>query len=207
MDQIEISLTRFISFTALNPDKRVQFVRDLKYEGPYEFKNDFWGPFRQGIVTFHKHNKPESYLDELVRKASPKRKDLYKLAVEKYKEFVAKNGRGEYFESLSRHYHYKNLHINVNPEFGLIIKKKPHLVKLYCTEDGVDKKLDSGKAKLIYNIMHKALDAELGGRDLKFSIMNVRAGTLNRETKRESDFLETNLKVHLDTFIQIWDLV
>ncbi|MGG0792600.1 hypothetical protein ABE137_01005 [Brevibacillus laterosporus] len=199
---IPLSFTRFINFTSLDPHKRAQYVKKLKYDDDYHFGKDYYGPVRNGIVSFHKRNRDSSYLDEIVIKAKESRKPNYLFVIDQYKDFLDKNKNLEWYTPPEKQFVYNDLLININPELGLKIKGKPTLVKLFFTDDGVEKKLTSGKAQLIFRLMKIALDESI--EDDKYAIMNMKTGKLINQSKKENEFIDLNLETHLESFLHIW---
>lgn len=133
LSEIRLSFTQFIKYTALNPNKRMHHVYNIKHKD-YKDMYDYWAIARNGIVRFHKNNSPLSYLDDLVLRAPVEHRPNYRIAINNYKKFLKRNKNIEWFSTDKKYFFFENLAISVGADMGLKLNGVPHFIKLFFTE-------------------------------------------------------------------------
>ncbi|AIG27463.1 hypothetical protein EGH10_20750 [Brevibacillus laterosporus] len=208
MDEIKISFTQFMKYSFLNPNKRLQQVKEWKYTNyDDESKYDYWKRLKLGIVKFHKEGLELSFLDQIPSSVPIDHRDNYRFAVNNYKKFLKRNPKAEWFKTQKKYYHYENLHINVGPELGLRIKGVPHFIKLYCTDDGgLTQKLDRGKADLMLHLMKLAIPEQLT-EDSVLALINIKNDARIMRYNSNNEYLDGNLVLNMKSFIDAWNMV
>jgi hypothetical protein len=132
MDQI--SLTYFVDFILASGTPKLRGVRDYK-ERKDDLASDFYRPIREAIVNMHRNGSSVSTLDDVRRNETDEtRKKHYPLVIAGYRSFLA-DGAKNFFEPPRTGLSLGPLEVDVNPELGLIIDGKKHLVKLYFRQD------------------------------------------------------------------------
>lgn len=129
-----ISLTYFVDFILATGTPKLRGVRDYK-ERKDELASDFYRPIRQAIIQMHRHGLSASTLDEVCRNETDEtRKKHYPRVIAGYRTFLAE-GPKNHFEPPRSGLSLGPLEVDVNPELGLIVGGKKHLVKLYFRND------------------------------------------------------------------------
>jgi hypothetical protein len=148
----KVSLAYFVDFVLRCGTPKLTGVREYK-ERRDELSTDFYRPIREAIVEMHRKGAPLSMLDEVIAAhTEEKRARIYPLVVAGYRKFL--NGdEKRWFEPPHTSVWLGDLEINVNPELGLLIHKKPHLVKLYFRSEPLTAK----RASVILSLLAKGL--------------------------------------------------
>jgi hypothetical protein len=129
-----ISLTYFVDFILASGTPKLRGVRDYK-ERKDDLCSDFYRPLREAIVNMHRQSSSLSTLDNVCRNETGEtRKKHYPSVVAGYRAFLAQ-GVKNFFEPPRAGLALGPLEVDVNPELGLVIDGKPHLVKLYFRND------------------------------------------------------------------------
>lgn len=205
MEEIKLSFTQFMKYTVLNPNKRLQYVHEVKHSR-YQDGYDYWAIARNGIVKFHRDGLDESFLDSLVMKAPVDHRHNYQLAITNYKGFLKRNRKIEWFDTSKKYFHFENVHINVGAELGLVLNGTPHFIKLYFTDDGINQKLDNGKAQLMLYLLRQAIHEQIDDGD-RLAIINIKNSASIIRDKEIDEFTEKNLILNLKNFIEAWNMV
>ena len=125
-----ISLAYFVDFILASGTPKLRGVRDYK-ERKDDSCSDFYRPIREAIVNMHRQSASASTLDDVCRiETNETRKKHYPGVVAGYRTFLAQ-GVKNYFEPPRAGLGLGALDVDVNPELGLVIDGKKHLVKLY----------------------------------------------------------------------------
>lgn len=126
----KVSLTYFVDFVLKSGAPKLTGVKEYK-ERKDELSTDFYRPIREAIVEMHRSGLPLKSLDEIARaEEDEKRHKHYPLVISGYRAFLAE-GPKSFFEPPRAALSLGALELDVNPELGLVIDGKPHLVKLY----------------------------------------------------------------------------
>ncbi|MDI1447080.1 hypothetical protein [Polyangium sp. 6x1] len=161
----KVSLTYFVDFVLRSGTPKLTGVREYK-ERKDELSTDFYRSIREGIVAMHRRGECESVLDTVIAgQTDEKRRRIYPQVVAGYRKFLAV-GDKRWFEPPHGAMKLGDLEINLNPEVGFVIDKKPHLVKLYFRQEPLASKrsgvalalLTSGLARLYPNHVITMLD-------------------------------------------------
>lgn len=132
MDQI--SLTYFVDFILASGTPKLRGVREYK-ERKDDLCSDFYRPIREAIVNMHRQGLSASTLDDVCRNETDEtRKKHYGRVVSGYRALLAA-GVQNFFEPPRTSLSLGALEVDINPELGLIIDGKKHLVKLYFRND------------------------------------------------------------------------
>ncbi|MFE4201993.1 hypothetical protein [Aneurinibacillus aneurinilyticus] len=206
MSSIKVSFTQFIKYTALNPNKRLQHVHDIKYK-KYKDMYDYWGYARNGFVRFHKKGLELDSLDNIVLQAPPNHRPNYRMAINNYKKFLKRNRKIEWFKTEKKYFFFEDLAISVGADVGLKLNGVPHFIKFFFTDDGgATQKLDDSKAQLMIQLMKYALHEQLT-TDSRLAIINIRDNARIMRDNQKNKFTEENLILNFHNFIKAWNMV
>lgn len=151
----EISLTDFVEFVNKIGPPRLTKVKEIKTRPEYSPAVDFWKPLREAIRDFHRAGKPlDPVLDgiEHTRKAG-----RYPAALTAYKKFLRRK-QLEWFEPPVGIWTYGGeLQVRVNPELGLRLNGKEHVVKLYFKDEPLPRR----RLAVVFQLMGIALKDKL----------------------------------------------
>jgi hypothetical protein len=147
----EISLTDFVDFAITTPPSQLTKVRQLCSRGAYDPRFDFWKPLREGMQEFHAKNKKLD--DILVGLKDTKKVKRYPSSIKGYTKFVSKQKGLSWFKPPSALWSYGGLSVRVNPELGLHLDGKKHIIKLYFK----DEKPTKQRLKIVFEMMRIGL--------------------------------------------------
>jgi hypothetical protein len=195
--QLSISMTDFIEFVNKNGTRKQTLVRTIKRRDNYSPEFDFWKKLRERIVTYHRDNKPISYLDDILHSIQDYKKVLYPKLLLGYKKFLGRKNIN-WFTPPNVQFKIEGLTIRVNPELGLEIKSTKHIVKLYFKDDPLSKH----EVDLLILLMKLAIDPNnienysYAVLEVNRSKMHIRTPDLNTLPLLEGEALN---------FVRIWE--
>jgi hypothetical protein len=130
---VQVGLMDFADFACKRGSKKNAQMKVIKERmgTEYELFRDFYKRLREGIVEFHKVNKPLTALDAIPRLVSdPKKRVAFAPVILDYRSFL--NGKTtKWFDPPKGPWSHQNLTVRVNPELGLTFDGKDHVIKLY----------------------------------------------------------------------------
>lgn len=92
---------------------------------------EFYHLVRDAIVDMHRHDLPDSALDNVLdREPNPKRMRVLERVINGYRRFLG-TGSMKWFEPPRASYAFGANEIDVNPELGLAIDETPYVIKMY----------------------------------------------------------------------------
>lgn len=201
---IKVSMTSFIDFTLRPDSQKPAKVREIKYR-EYSPAIDYWKPLRELIVTLHKEDKDPKILEPSSITSDPRKLLNYSKAVTGYKKFLKKHDL-KWFEPSSSIWSHDSLSIAINPELGLLVDGKPHLVKLYFKEHTTpaEIQLNKSRAGVAAYLMWESL-SEISP-NTKLSFLNVAKGLLVTPAVESLDF-KIALQGSVNAFLYYWNSV
>jgi len=126
----KISMTYFVDFVLKAGTPRLTSVKEIKANRDESFA-DFYRPLREAILDHLRSGLPPTSLDDFLRSLEDeRRKRIYPVIVRGYQKFLAQSP-ATWFEPPVGSLKMGTLDLNLNPELGLTIGGKPHLIKLY----------------------------------------------------------------------------
>jgi len=147
-----ISLTYFVDFVLASGTPKLRGVRDYK-ERKDDLCSDFYRPIREAVVNMHRQGLSVLTFDDVCRNETDEtRKKHYPRVVAGYRAFLAE-GAKNFFEPPRTSLSLGALEVDINPELGLIIDGKKHLVKLYFRNDP----LTSKRTALVLALLSRGL--------------------------------------------------
>lgn len=197
--KIELSLTDFVDFVCKSGSTKLTKVKQIKTREDYSPATDFYKALREGIQDIHRKNGKKKELKTILDRVSdPKKIKNYIESIEGYKKFW---GRKEpiWFEPPMKHWIVNELDVRINPELGLELEGKKHLIKLYFKSD----KLSKEKITQVLTLMESELRSEVSS-DVNMAILDVKNGKLFIKEDRDLTLLPL-LKGEAMSFEIMWD--
>jgi len=168
----KISLTYFVDFVLKAGTPKLTGVREFK-ERKDDLSFDFYRQIREAIVDMHRNNKPDAVLDEfLAAQRDERRRRVYPSIVAGYRKFLA-SGKITWFEPPVGTHRLGDLDININPDLGLVIDGKPHLIKIYFRGEPLSAK----RTSVVLNLLAGGLAESNQGKVL--ALLDVRNAKLH----------------------------
>lgn len=164
-----VGLSAFVDFCLAHGRERVRIVREIRDGADSKF--DLYAPLRRAIVDMHAEQKvlDPTVLDQ-VRLASPSEHRHFPPCIAGHKKFLAKNSGLVWFEPPLRDYPIGPIAVRIDPEIGLIIDRKPHVLKMYLRRTTVEKL----RVELLTTLMEMAMRATWPSTT--FGVLDVRRG-------------------------------
>lgn len=200
-ETINISLTEFMNFVNKSGTAKATVVANSKNkrDDEYEHYKDYWLKLRDRLKSVHKKHEGQEDLRALLKEIHKDKKANYLKAIDGYIKFWKKR-KIEWFNPPKKTWSIGDLRIEVNPELGLVIKDKLHVIKLF-TSANTD--INKAHADLILNLMEKELREKVGGDEVIFAVLDVKRGKLF-ENKAKDTTLYPLLHGEARSFETIW---
>lgn len=168
----KISLTYFVDFVLKAGTPKLAGVREFK-ERKDELNYDFYRQVRDAIVDMHRSGKPVAVLDEFLEaQHDERRRRIYPSIVAGYHKFLA-SAKVTWFEPPTGSFQLGDLAININPDLGLVIDGKPHLIKIYFRGEPLSIK----RTSVVLNLLAGGLGDAAPGNTL--ALLDVRNAKLH----------------------------
>ena len=152
-----ISLTDFVDFVTRAGMPKLTKVKQLKHRGEYGPFSDFYRPLREAVIAAHQRRQGKAAIPAaaLPAVAEDRRRRHYD---ELCAAYLAWWGRQEldYFPPPTALLRRGDLTVSVNPELGLLIDRRPHVIKLYFKEPPLTKRY----AEVAAALMHESLGGQ-----------------------------------------------
>jgi hypothetical protein len=166
----KVSLTYFVDFVLSSGTPKLTGVREYK-ERRDELSKDFYRPMREAIVEMHRKGQRFAILDDVApTQAVERRRRIYPGVAAGYQRFLASRDV-RWFEPPQASYQLGDLELNVNPELGLVIDGRPHLVKLHMRCE----RIASRRAAVMLGL----LSAGLASAEHEIAVLDVQRGKLH----------------------------
>lgn len=165
---MRISLTDFVDLVARTGPRKASKVAQLqaRQSDPYHPCKDFYKPVRDSIVAVHRRGERKAAVTERLAWAQgSKREARQTYLAGRYQSWWGRKNL-VWVEPRSAHYEGEGVCISVNPELGLLINGRLHIVKLYFKADRLEKQ----SAELIIGLMELTLGSS---EDATFSVLDV----------------------------------
>lgn len=188
-----ISLTEFIDFVLKVGTAKVTKVKAIKKQPPYSPATDHWRQLRNHVVDFHEGTAPG--LSFAATGANEKKERLYKLAIVGYKKFLGKKSH-DWFKPHKAKWSHLDLVVSINPELGLVIEGKKHLIKLYLKEE----KLTKARINIVIGMMRQSFPAKA----YEVAVLDVIRGQMYKGSENDIS-LKALLEGEAATFVAIWN--
>ena len=194
----EISLTDFVDFVIKAGSPKLTKVREIATRAPYSPAFDFWKALRQHIADFHRG---KVRIDTEIEALHAKKRRPYDSALLGYKKFLRKVAEPSFFEPPSERWVSSGLIVRVNPELGLCIDGKRHVIKLYFKDDEPTKH----RLHAVLELMKISLK---NGRfaDVSVAVIDVANGRIITSSKEDVGFALL-LEAEALAFMTIWNAI
>jgi hypothetical protein len=168
----KISLTYFVDFVLKAGTPKLAGVREFK-ERKDELSYDFYRQVREAMVDMHRSGKSDAVLDEfLSAQHDERRRRIYPAIVAGYRKFLA-SAKMTWFEPPTGSFQLGDIAININPDLGLVIDGKPHLIKIYFRGEALSTK----RTSVVLNLLAGGLGDSAPGNTL--ALLDVRNAKLH----------------------------
>lgn len=195
MHTSRISLTDFVDFVARpGMSAKLSKVREIKHRGPYSTGGDLYRPVREAVIRTHAGGRDKWDIRDLL--ARHQHEDRLEALADAYIGWWGQR-RLEWFEPGWQIGSLQGLPISVNPELGLDIDGRPHLVKLYFKENPLPQPLADVAARLMARVL-----ADQSPRDAAMAVLDVRRRRLYCMTARPD--LDVLLDAEVAAFGALW---
>lgn len=135
----QISLTDLVDIVSLSGRPKATRVRLIKKRPPYDPASDFYRRIRETIIESHDRNQDKDFIDTaMATLTDPKKATAYPAIAKAYKRWWGRKNL-VWFEPPDKIYMHSGIGVSVNPELGLKIDGKPHLIKLYFKTKPLEK--------------------------------------------------------------------
>lgn len=195
----DISLTDFVDFVITAGTPKYTKVSEIKKRGAYHPSLDYWKPLRDAIVDFHRGK--NARLDGFLTKVRAQNKlGNYQAGLKGYNRFLGRK-KTAWFEPPAGLWNYEELNVRINPELGISINGKEHIIKLYFKS----KQLTKNQIYVIFDLMQTVLSQDIP-RDCKIAMLDVQRGKLLMPT-RQTPQTEILLQGEAASFLQMWNSI
>ncbi len=170
----KLSLTTFVDIVSASGIPKSTKTRNALKQNDYHPAKDYYKQIRERIISLHEKNKTKQYLENLNHSLNNENKrNNYSEIIAQYVKWMG-NKKFNWFDPPYGLYEKEKISVRVNPELGLAINGKEHIIKLYFKSD----KLSKAKADIIMGIMGECLQTKG-----TMSVLDVRRGKLFVPTK------------------------
>lgn len=172
----EMTLTSFVDVTAKTGLAKTNAILRLKeqHEAGYQPAHDYYKRIREGLIQYHQKGKMKSQFPTVDELTSNKGKIPHYAAILAGYQGFLEDKQFEWFNPFKAEWTYDKLVVKINPELGLVINGKPHVIKLYFKVEPLSKT----KANLVLFLMDKELPRQRYGQDITYAILDTRHGNL-----------------------------
>lgn len=168
-----LSLTDLVDVVSKAGTPKATKVAAIKNRKGYSPATDFYKPMRDGIIEIHQKGWDKKALGDLQKSLmDPKKMTNYPGAIDGYRRWWGKKNIN-WFNPPRNTYGHAGIDVAINPELGLEIDGKRHIVKLYLKAEPLTKL----RVNLITVLMEVSLRSVCKDDDL-LAILDVRQAKL-----------------------------
>lgn len=168
-----LSLTDFVDVVSASGIQKANKVKQIKNRPDYNPAFDFYKRIRELIIDTHKNGYQKTRLDSCMDGITDKKKlTAYPFIIAGYKKWWGRKDL-EWFDAPSELFSSNGVEVRTNPELGLHISGKPHLIKLYFKSDVITK----NRVDIITHLMSMVLSVNVPS-DTIMSVLDVRKSKL-----------------------------
>ena len=168
-----ISLTEYVDFVSRTGLAKVRRVREM--QRPYRPAQDYYKAIREFIIEVERRGRDvreiQTFADEY---PTPKKADNYGRVAAGYRKWRSRV-KGKWVQPRSADWSHGDLMVNVNPEIGLVVARRPHFIKLYFKAEG----LPRNASAVILAMMSDALHDSDDERPPTMAVLDVQRGRLH----------------------------
>lgn len=180
---MRISLTDLVDVISKSGSPKATKVAQIKARPEYRPALDLYKQFRDDVIAIHKGDKPKSALADILSRVTEKsRLSNYPAVIAGYKKWWG-NKSLQWFQPPSALFSRHGVDVAINPELGLLINGRPHVIKFYLKAE----KLSKARADLVTSLMRATLAGNVD--DATFAILDVRNSKLYISGDQDSALL------------------
>jgi hypothetical protein len=192
----EISLTDFVDFVIKAGSPKLTLVRRLFNRGEYSPVFDYWKQLREHIAQIHGG---AEQIGSILEGVDLRKKRRYEGALTGHKKFLKRIGDAAYFVPPCERWTHSGLTVKVNPELGLLIDGKRHVIKLYFKdEEPTPHRLNAALALMKDSLKKGRFE------DVTVAVLDVAKGKLITATKEDSTEYSILLAGEAAAFMTMW---
>ena len=130
---VHITLADFLDFVSKSGSSKLSKVKRLKHRPPYRPSFDYYRPLRESIAAVHRACGDRAAFDHILADAMPQELPVRAELTEVASAYRAWWGRKQlgWFEPPRIIWTQGDIAITINPDVGLILDGRPHLLKLW----------------------------------------------------------------------------
>jgi hypothetical protein len=194
----KLSMTDIIDIISKSGTPKATKIRQLKYREKYHPGTDFYKPLRDEMSACHKRGGTKGNLDNFVDGYPDKKRiEHYREIVGGYKKWWGKKSL-KWFTPPTQQYMKEGFEVSVNPELGLEVDGKRHLIKLYFKPEPLSK----NRVEIANQLMENTLRAKSRATDI-MSVLDIRTSKLI-PCGAPSKLLEAMLAAEMVYIAKIW---
>lgn len=168
-----IPMARFVDFVQASGMQRVTKVREFRYQRD-DARGDFYRQVREAIVKMHRDAQGNAALDHfLADQRDERRRRIYPGVVGGYRRFL-RSAQMVWFDPPTNTYLLRGLDIGIDPELGLVIEGKTHIIKMYFGAAP----LSLTRVTAILNLLATGLD-NIASPKATYGLLDVRMAKLH----------------------------
>ena len=139
---VHITLADFLDFVSKSGSSKLSKVKRLKHRPPYRPRFDYYRPLRETIAAVHRAHGDRAAFDAALMAALPEefpiRSELLAVGAA-YRAWWGRKQLG-WFEPPRVIWTQGEIAITINPDLGLIVDGRPHLMKLWFRDVALEKR-------------------------------------------------------------------
>ncbi len=169
----QLSLTDFVDVVSRSGTPKATKVAEIKNRPAYHPAFDFYKALREHIIETHENGRPKTKLIDIIATVTdPKKNTAYPCIVAGYQKWWGKKNL-TWFEPPNGLFTQHGIDVSVNPELGLEVNGKRHLIKLYFKADPLTK----NRVDIVTHLMAVQLGAKVPP-GTTMSILDIRNSKL-----------------------------
>jgi hypothetical protein len=169
----KISLTDFVDIVSKAGTPKVTKVKEVKNRSEYSPAADFYKKVRECIVDAHQRSLPKAELAKLLAAITDARKlTHYPDVVRAYTKWWGHKNL-VWFPPPNAVFSGHNIDVSVNPELGLRINGKPHIIKLYFKGEPLSK----NRIDIVTHLMEVRFRPGCANKEV-MAVLDIRNGRL-----------------------------
>jgi len=201
MPDPRISLTDFVDFVTRSGMPKLTKVKQLKHRAEYSPYADFYRPFREAVIAAHAEGRGKASIAEAALRrfeGDGRRHHIVDLCAA-YGSWWGRRAL-DFFPPPTSTRHLGGLDLTINPELGLLIEGRAHVIKLYLKEPALSRRY----AEIAAALMHESLAGQPPSGAI-MAILDVRRRRLHCLAPRPE--LSALLAGELASLATMWRLV
>src|ERR1035437_3949784 len=192
----EISLTDFVDFVIKAGSPKLTKVRELFNRAEYSPAFDYWKQLREHIA--HAHGGTEK-IGSILEGVDLRKKRRYDAALTGYRKFLKRTEDSAFFVPPCERWTHSGLTVKVNPELGLLIEGRRHVIKFYFKDEEPTPHRLNAVLQLMKDSVRKGKF-----EDVIVAVLDVAKGKLITATKEENTEYSILLEGEAASFMSMW---